>query len=109
MSENEIQMEITKEALRLGLLFHADGNGNYVNESTAARKKLMGSRAGWPDMCFILNGRTVWIELKTSTGRLSKEQKIIHAHMASFGCEVHTVYAENGKDGWKKVKELLGV
>lgn len=107
-SEDKIQMYVATEALRAGYLFHADGNGNYVNGSTASRKKLMGSRAGWPDMVFILNGGfIVWIELKTAKGIVSKVQEAVHNKMRQLGCEVHVVKAKDGPEAWEQICRIL--
>lgn len=108
-SEDWLQMYIAMESNRLGILMHADGNGNYVNGKTAGKKKLMGSLAGWPDMVFILEGRIVWIELKTIVGKLSKEQRDAHRRMIDMGCEVWVVKALDGRDAWGKVCGILGL
>lgn len=47
-------------------------NGGHRAPSTAARLKLMGVRAGVPDLAFILpGGRCAYIELKAGPGRLT--------------------------------------
>lgn len=106
-SESKIQIYVATQAMRDGYLFHADGNGNYVNGATASKKKLMGSRAGWPDMCWILPNRIVYIELKTYIGKISKEQKELHERMRSLGCEVWTVFAKDGVEAWDIIKGIL--
>lgn len=106
-SENNIQMYIATHSHRDGYLFHADGNGNYVHGSTASRKKLMGSRAGWPDLVYILDGRIVWIELKAKSGGVSKVQEALHERMRALGCEVHVVKAQDGAEAWQKIKGIL--
>lgn len=107
-SEDKIQMYVATQALRAGYLFHADGNGNYVHGSTASKKKLMGARAGWPDMVFILNnGFIVWIELKTIKGGVSKAQELVHNKMRNLGCEIHVVKAKDGPEAWEMIEGIL--
>lgn len=108
-TEAQMQMYIATKSKQLGLLFHADGNGNYVNQSVAGKKKLAGARAGWPDMVYIIGNRIVWLELKTSDGKLSSTQRELHSEMIKAGCEVHVVYGYNGADMWNKVRNILGV
>lgn len=114
-TESQMQMYVATKSLQLGLLFHADGNGNYVNQSVAGKKKLAGARAGWPDMVYIIGGRInatariIWLELKTNDGRLSNEQMALHSKMIKSGCEVHVVYGYNGADMWNKVRNILGI
>lgn len=108
-TEAQIQMYVVAQSHRAGLLFHADGNGNFVHGSVAGRKKLLGSRAGWPDMVYILPGRVVWIELKALRGYLNQEQREVHARMRGLGCEVHVVRAASGVEAWDKIAEVLGV
>lgn len=107
-TEDQLQMYTAMESNRLGLVFHADGNGNYVNGKTAGRKKLMGSRAGWPDLCY-WTPRLVYIELKTMVGVQSKAQKEIEQLAKQAGIEYHLVKALDGIDCWNKVRGILCV
>ena len=43
---------------------------------------------GFPDVVWTWNGVTRFIETKTPTGKLSKEQKLIHAKLKECGAEV---------------------
>lgn len=106
--EDTIQMYIAMMANRAGLVFHADGNGNYVHGKTAGKKKLMGARAGWPDLCFWMP-RLVYIELKKLDGVQSKAQKEVERCADNAGIEYHLVRALDGIDGWNKVCEVLGI
>jgi hypothetical protein len=106
-SEDKIQMYITTMALRDGYLFHADGNGANKGRAGGNKMKLMGSRAGWPDMCFILDGRIVWIELKAANGRVSDAQELVHGRMKGMGCEVYVVKAVDGKSAWSEICHIL--
>ena len=48
---------------------------------------------GVPDRIVILpGGRTIYVELKTETGRLSEIQRHIHAELRKRGADVRTLY-----------------
>ena len=101
--EDKLQMYVVMQSNKLGLVFHADGNGNYVNGKTAGRKKLMGARAGWPDLCY-WTPRLLYIELKTMVGVQSKAQKEIERLAKMANIEYHLVRALDGPDCWNKVR-----
>lgn len=68
------------------VLWYHCPNGEYRSKRTAAKLKLMGVRPGIPDLCFVLpGGRAAFIELKTETGVISKNQKIILGMVRSLG------------------------
>tara|TARA_R110000751_G_scaffold258435_1_gene357820 strand:+ start:572 stop:934 length:363 start_codon:yes stop_codon:yes gene_type:complete len=59
-------------------------NANYANVArsdayaarTGKKNRLMGVRRGWPDITvFRFEDKPIFFELKSATGRLSKEQK----------------------------------
>lgn len=106
-SEDKIQMYVATQGLRDGYLFHADGNGANKGRASGNKMKLMGARKGWPDMVFILNGRIVYIELKTYIGKISKEQTELHERMRGLGCEVWVVFAKDGIEAWDIIKGIL--
>lgn len=56
--------------------------GAHLGHAQRAKAKASGLRPGWPDLQFLIDGQTKFIELKTDTGRLSDDQKRIHAAMA---------------------------
>lgn len=50
------------------------------------------NQRGWPDRLIPLPGNvSVWLEIKTDVGRLSPQQKVIHAELAKLGHTVHVV------------------
>ena len=73
-------------------------------------KKLGGRAYKWvspgsngvPDRIVILpGGKIIFIELKTTTGRLTDLQKMQHKWLTRLGCDVRTVY------GAQQVQDLL--
>lgn len=55
----------------------------------ATRRVITGVEAGTPDLQVLLpGGRSVWLELKTAKGRLSRAQLSWHAEVSALG---HTV------------------
>jgi hypothetical protein len=58
----------------------------FLHLSPRAREK-----AGHPDLTFALNGRPIAVELKSATGRLSKEQIRVLSQMKRNGWEVYVL------------------
>lgn len=56
--------------------------GVHLGHTQRAKAKASGLRPGFPDLMFIIDGEVKFIEMKTATGRLSDEQKQIHAALA---------------------------
>lgn len=106
-SEFDIQCYVVTQALRNGILVHGDPLGLVPSARLGAKAKCAGARKGWPDLTFVLPGRVVWVELKTTRGKRSADQKEVHWQMQSLGHDVYTVFAKDGPDGWKKVQECL--
>ena len=68
------------------LLIFAVPNGGYRAPVEAARMKWTGTVAGIPDLCIIApGGRVQFMECKTSTGRLSADQCIVHEALTALG------------------------
>ena len=54
--------------------------------------------SGVPDRICVLNGRTVFVEVKRPDGVLSSSQKIVQKRLADLGAEVHTVWSMEDVD-----------
>ena len=101
--EDRIQMEVIKfcrSTPALSLAFHIENEGKEFIQQ-AVRAKRMGRLAGLPDICIpMAGGRVLWLELKTSTGRVSATQKDLHKKLIALG---HTVEVAKG------LKEAINV
>lgn len=89
---------------RLRLLF-AVGNGGKRNVIVAKKMKAEGVKAGVPDVflpvpCGGYHG--LWLELKISPNKPSKEQSMWLAHLIVRGYRCEVVY-----DDWEKAKEII--
>jgi hypothetical protein len=84
------------------LIFHIP-NGGYRNIVTGQRLKKEGVVAGIPDL-YIPRAK-IWIEMKTSTGKLSPEQVEMHRYLRAIGDTVIVGYG--AEDASKKILELI--
>lgn len=66
--------------------------------------KLAPTKRGIPDRLILHGGRAFFVELKTSTGRLSPAQQIQHERFRLAGFEVWTAY---GREGVRQVLEAI--
>ena len=96
IAENETTIHIDiLRYLRLvlpdAMVFHAP-NGGLRSKAEAGKLERMGVVAGIPDLIAWLPGGTMLaFEVKTSKGRLSDDQKALHAWMHSHGYKVAIV------------------
>ena len=77
---------LVAEALPGVLFFHVP-NGGKRGKAEAGRLKAMGTLAGIPDLIVLVAGKCHGLELKTDTGRLSREQKAVAERFRRAGCE----------------------
>lgn len=88
-SEHKIQvalMDYLAIAGRRDLHWFAIPNGGHRHIRQASKLKAEGVRRGTPDLCFMLpEGRVGWLEMKTTKGRLSSEQKSFCAIAQQLG------------------------
>lgn len=81
------------------LAFHVP-NGEKRDPRTAAKLQAMGVRPGVSDFVVIVAGRVHFIELKTTKGALSADQRVFLADAETAGCCTHVV---------RSLDELAGV
>ncbi len=91
-SEGKIQqvaiMEIWNKLPQTRLcLFHVP-NGMFSNAREGAKFKAQGVISGVPDLVFIWQGKTHYIEVKCEKGVLSENQKALHQKWMEQGVEV---------------------
>lgn len=70
------------------ILLHHSPNGGKRNKFEAEKFRLMGTRSGFPDIFIVVAKRGyhgLFIEMKTDTGSLTKNQKEVHELMKSEG------------------------
>lgn len=71
-------------------LFHVP-NGGKRSAIEASRLKQTGTIAGIPDLVFVVQSKTFFFELKTTTGKASENQKQIHAILSRNGFRVFMI------------------
>lgn len=114
-SEDSIQRALIQHLERRGvpgLVFCAIPLGEYRDPRTAAKLKASGVRAGFPDLFLARPAApgepmrpALWLELKKVGGRLSFEQRTMHAALEKCGEAVQVVY---GIDGALEICEAWG-
>ena len=92
LSEDSIQQMVVgvlNARLAPGVSWFAIPNGGYRSKATASRMKQTGTRAGTPDMAFVIAGRPHFLELKRARGgRVSPEQREMIAELENAGAVV---------------------
>lgn len=96
MKEIEIQSAILDYLAileRQGKLFFQRTNNNTIfdTKKNIHRSLAKGQKKGFPDVIVIISGLCIGIEIKSKTGRQSKEQKEIEAKFKSNGAEYYVV------------------
>tara|TARA_R110002074_G_scaffold195878_7_gene362469 strand:- start:3186 stop:3470 length:285 start_codon:yes stop_codon:yes gene_type:complete len=81
--ENKVEKYLNKKVEELGGI---------------TRKWVSPGRDGVPDRIVIIRGNVIFVEVKTSDGKLSTAQKREHERLESSGTIVYTVYGEEGVD-----------
>ena len=90
-------------------LLHSIPNGGYRAIGEASRLKASGVLAGVPDICLpVARGgyHGLYIELKTSTGRVSADQKIVIARLQEQGYQVEI--CRGAEEAIDTIKKYLG-
>lgn len=76
--EHQLQVwvvDLLRKAAYPGVLWYAVPNGAYKSHAAAAKFKAEGLRAGVADLALVIDGQPAFLELKSSKGRQSPEQK----------------------------------
>ena len=75
-----------------GVVWWHTPNGELRDLATARKLKALGTRPGVPDLALVIEGRAHFLELKTRKGRLSLEQRQMHASLLIAGAIVETAH-----------------
>ncbi len=79
--EGKIQSDIIKALKTLGALVFRLNSGRAKNNMRLCPK-------GTPDLLVIFNNLILWVEVKTPTGKLNDDQKIMHEKLKAKGQRV---------------------
>ncbi|WP_297635141.1 VRR-NUC domain-containing protein [uncultured Clostridium sp.] len=96
MKESEIQSGIIDYLQILenrGKIFFQRVNNTPVYDPIGKKFRSMpkGTKKGFPDILVLMNGRTIGFEVKTATGKQSKDQKDIESKFKQHGQEYFVV------------------
>ena len=105
-TEDQLQMYIVARSKALSHVFHGDQNKAKRSFRDGAKRKLLGMRAGWPDLCYLVP-RWVYIELKKHKGRQSAEQVELQKVCNANNIPYYVVEAKNGPEAWAMVQRIL--
>lgn len=93
----------------LSLLHHIP-NGEKREGRDGALLQALGVRAGMPDLHLPVPGdgyASLYIEMKTATGRLSKVQEEVHAELRAAGN--HVCVCRSVEEAWRMIALHLGI
>ena len=76
-------------------------NKNRQGRIIGFRRLPVGSKKGIPDILVIIKGKTIGLEVKTATGKQSKEQKDIENKFIKNGADYYVVRS------YEEVKNIL--
>lgn len=106
-SEHEIQKNIVN-IMRLNGYFTVNtdvffalrflGNNQPKRLSFIGQMKALGANVGCPDLIFFKEGEVLFVEMKTETGKLSKDQKDVIALLTKWGFNVQV---------WRDIEDCL--
>jgi hypothetical protein len=107
--EDDMLIAVAETLFKLtGFTFAHDMNAGKRSALAGGRAKLMGMRAGEPDLRFYLpRGKLGLIEYKRTGGRLSPAQKVRHEMLSKYGHHVHIIRASCPNDAIEQTKIIL--
>ncbi len=95
LSEDSIQMAVARHLDLLampGVVWWHTPNGGSRGRAEAGRFKLMGVKAGVPDLVLLRDAHLYGLELKTQAGRVSPDQAVLHVALRAAGATVAVAY-----------------
>lgn len=105
--EDVQQAYVVQQLRRRGYLVHADSNGASKSMAVAQKQKVLGAKAGWPDLTIIMPSKIVFCELKTKNGRVRTEQVKTHLEMAKNGFNVEVVVSCTPRECFEWIMTVL--
>jgi hypothetical protein len=93
ISERQIHaatVDYLRLALRPGVVFHHSPNEGHRGWKAQRDIKSHGVHAGWPDLEILHDGKTYFVELKSTKGRLTTRQRQCHEQLKQAGFYVET-------------------
>jgi len=95
--------EVTKKCFS----YHP-ANGGYRTPVEAAILKSMGVVSGVPDIVIHLHGgKSLFVELKASKGKLTDNQESVHNILKGFGYRVEVITAEHPQDAVNQLNTIM--
>ncbi len=89
MKESDIQKAIVEYLILMGVYFFAINNemAGWGKQAMIRTRHFvaMGLRAGASDLVLVLQGKVIFLEVKTETGRLSSNQRAFRNMVESLG------------------------
>ena len=82
ITESEIQRQIIAELRQRGAFVLRN------NSSRGGRQRRSFNEPGTPDLFVVEPGRAYWVEVKTPTGQISRDQERVHEWLERMGQEV---------------------
>lgn len=106
--EDQLQFACAQHLRATGVMFFHTPNEAKRNPIEASRLTALGLTPGVPDLCILLEGaRTLWIELKTDKGKVSKHQENWAKKATRRGHQVHCLVAASQADAVLQLQAIL--
>lgn len=106
--EDQLQFACAQHLRAAGVMFFHTPNEAKRNPIEASRLNALGLTPGVPDLCILLDHeRVVWVELKTTTGKISKHQENWAKNATQRGHQVHLLIAATPDEAVTKLQAIL--
>lgn len=108
MREDRLQYEIAQKLRAKDYFFFHVPNGGTRNKNEAAKFAAIGLKPGIPDLVICLqNGITLFVELKVSSGALSKPQQIVHRQLKTLSHHVLIVKTDCSQQAFDLIEQKI--
>lgn len=106
--EDQLQFACAQYLRAAGVMFFHTPNEAKRNPIEASRLNALGLTPGVPDLCILLDhARVVWVELKTTTGKISKHQENWAKKATQRGHQFHLLIAATPDEAVTKLQAIL--